>query len=68
MIASHVYSWIPKYVFQLGEDYRIPEIDPLETSPKINRSLFVVESPFKDVMSGNDEIGKRLRNVYEYPY
>jgi hypothetical protein len=65
MIASNVYSWIPKYVFQLREDYRIPEIDPLETSPKINRSLFVVESTFKDVMSGNDEIGKRLRNVYD---
>jgi len=64
MIASHVYSWIPKYVFHLGEDYRIPEIDPLETSPKINRSLFVVDATFKSIMSGNDEIGDRLRNVY----
>jgi len=65
MIASNVYSWIPKYVFQLREDYRIPEIDPIETSPKINRSLFVVDSTFKDVMSANDETGKRLRNVYK---
>jgi len=65
MIATHVYSWIPKYVFHLGEDYWIPEeIDLIETSPKINRSLFVVDGTFKSIMSGNDEIGERLRNVY----
>lgn len=64
MIATHLYSWIPKYVFHLAQDYRIPEIDPLETSPKINKSLFVVDNAFKSIMSGNDEIGKRLRNVY----
>jgi hypothetical protein len=65
MIATHVYSWIPKYVFQLGEYYWIPEeIDLIETSPKINRSLLVVDGTFKSVMSGNDEIGERLRNVY----
>ena len=65
MIANHLYSWIPKYVFQLGEDYRIPEIDPIEIRPKINKTLFVVDGTFKSIMSGNDEIGERLRNVYE---
>jgi len=64
MIANHLYSWIPKYVFQSGEDFRIPEIDPIETGPKINKSLFVVDNTFKSIMSGNDEIGERLRNVY----
>jgi hypothetical protein len=64
MIASHVYSWIPKYVFKLGEDYRIPEIDPIESNPKINKTLFVVDRAFNSTMSGNDEIGERLRNVY----
>jgi len=64
MIATHVYSWVPKYVFHLGDDYRIPEIDPIETGPKINKSLFVVDRSFKNIMSGNDEIGERLRNVY----
>lgn len=65
MIATHVYSWIPKYVFQLGENYWIPEeIDLIETSPKINKSLLVVDGTFKSIMSGNDEVGERLRNVY----
>lgn len=64
MIATHVYSWIPKYVFHLGDDYRIPEIDPIENGPKINKSLFVVDRTFKSIMSGNDEIGERLRKVF----
>jgi len=64
MIANHLYSWIPKYVFRLGEDYRIPEIDPIETGLKINKSIFVVDDTFRSIMSGNDEIGERLRNVY----
>jgi len=64
MIANHLYSWIPKYVFQSGKDYRIPEIDPLESGPRINKSLFVVDNTFKSIMSGNDEIGERLRYVY----
>jgi hypothetical protein len=64
MIANHLYSWIPKYVFGFGKDYRIPEIDPIEMGPKINRSLFVVDGTFKSIMSGDDEVGKRLRGVY----
>jgi hypothetical protein len=65
MIATHVYSWIPKYVFQLRENYWIPEeIDLIETSPKINKSLLVVDGTFKSIMSGNDKIGEGLRNVY----
>jgi hypothetical protein len=64
MIANHLYTWIPKYVFGLGKDYRIPEIDPIEIGPKINKSLFVVDGTFKSIMSGNDEVGKRLRGVY----
>jgi Dolichyl-phosphate-mannose-protein mannosyltransferase len=67
MIATHVYSWIPRYVFHLGDDYRIPEIDPIEIGPKINKSLFVVDRTFKSIMSGNDEIGERLRKVF-YTY
>jgi hypothetical protein len=53
------------HVFQLRENYCIPEeIDLIETSPKINKSLLVVDGTFKSIMSGNDKIGEGLRNVY----
>jgi hypothetical protein len=65
MIATQVYSWIPEYVFHLGQNYWIPEeIDLIEKSPNINRSLIVADGTFKSIMSGNDETGERLRNVY----
>ena len=54
-----------KYIFQLGQNYWIPEeIDLIEKSPKINRSLLVVDGTFKSIMLGNDKIGEALRNLY----
>jgi hypothetical protein len=63
MIANDVYSWIPKYVFHFGNDYMIPEIEPIELK-KDKNLLLVVDQAFKVVMSGNDEPGERLRKVY----
>jgi hypothetical protein len=64
MISNHVYSWIPKYVFHLDNDYMIPEIDPIEI-PQAKKVLLVVDTAFKGVMSGKDEIGERLKKVYD---
>jgi Dolichyl-phosphate-mannose-protein mannosyltransferase len=65
MISNHLYSWIPKYVFQLGKDYNymIPEIKPIEIK-KDKKVLLVVDPAFKGIMSGNDEPGERLRKMY----
>jgi len=64
MISQHVYSWIPKYVFHLGNEYLIPELTHYET-PRNEKVLMVVDHAFRDIMYGNDPIGKHLMKVYK---
>jgi hypothetical protein len=63
VISSHVYSWIPKYVFGLGNvEYRTVD----DISPTINRKVvLIVDSSFRLVTSQNDAMGKSLRGIYD---
>lgn len=61
MISTHVYSWIPKYVFQIDEQYR--EIgDKIEIGGQ--KFLLVVDKSFKDAMFLNNEQGILLQKIY----
>jgi hypothetical protein len=62
-ISTHEFSWIPKYVFQLGSNYLIPELG-IDESPQNAKVLMVVDGVFKDVLSTNDAIGKHLNKIY----
>jgi len=62
-VSNHVYSWMPKYVFNLGNEYLIPEM-AVEESPRNEKVLMVVDGPFRAILYGNDEIGKHLVDVY----
>jgi hypothetical protein len=62
-ISNDVYSWIPKYVFQLDSDYLIPEIGNDE-NPQNEKVLMVVDGAFRDVLSTHDAIGKHLNKIY----
>jgi hypothetical protein len=64
MISQHVYSWIPKYVFHLGNEYLIPELTHYET-PRNEKVLMVVDHAFRDILYGNDPIGKHLMKIYK---
>lgn len=58
----HIYSWIPKYVFDLGNiDYKIPEdIRP----PENEQVMLVVDNAFRLVTSLNNTMGESLRSIY----
>jgi Dolichyl-phosphate-mannose-protein mannosyltransferase len=62
VISSHVYSWIPRYVFALGNnEYKIPEdIRP----PKNEKVMLVVDDAFRLVTSLNNTMGEGLRRTY----
>jgi hypothetical protein len=62
VISSHVYSWIPRYVFALGNnEYKIPEdIRP----PKNEKVMLVVDNAFRLVTSLNNTMGESLRRTY----
>src|SRR6185436_5553980 len=62
-VSNHVYSWIPKYVFNLGNEYLIPEM-AVEESPRNEKVLMVVDGAFRSILQGNDAIGKHLVDVY----
>jgi hypothetical protein len=62
VISSHVYSWIPKYVFGLGNiDYRIPDDT---TPPKNEKVMLVVDGSFRYVTSLNNTYGESLRRTH----
>ena len=63
LISDRVYSWIPKYVFHLGSDYRIPEIG-VDWTPKTEKVLMVVNDGFKSVMRNNNALGEHLIKIY----
>ncbi|HZO10603.1 MAG TPA: glycosyltransferase family 39 protein [Nitrososphaeraceae archaeon] len=64
MISTPVYSWIPKYVFQLDGEYLEPDpANGLEVN-QTERVLMVVDRVFKFDLSGNDTIGEDLRKIY----
>lgn len=63
VIADHIYSWIPKYVFHLGSEYLIPELDTDE-SPQNEKVLMVLDGPFRIILSSNDPGGKHLSDIY----
>ena len=62
VISSHIYSWIPKYVFGPGNiDYKIPEdIRPLENE----KVMLVVDDAFRLVTSLDNSMGESLRSIY----
>jgi hypothetical protein len=61
IIASHIYSWIPKYVFGLGNiDYKIPEDI---TPPQNEKVMLVVDDAFRLVTSLNNTMGESLRRT-----
>lgn len=62
-ISNHVYSWIPRYVFQLGSEYLIPELG-IEQSPQNEKVIMVVDGIFRYVLSTDDAVGKHLTNIY----
>jgi len=62
-ISNNVYSWIPKYVFQLGTDYLNPELG-IDENPQNKEVLMVVDGIFKDVLSSDDAVGKHLTKVF----
>jgi len=64
MISTPVYSWIPKYVFQLGGNYLEPDPAAELRVPQTARVLMVVDRIFKFALSGNDTIGENLRKIY----
>ena len=65
VISQHVYSWIPKYVFHLEQyDYKTPDLEPNQIPSKNDKVLLVVDSSFRNVLSLNDDVGKRLESVY----
>jgi Dolichyl-phosphate-mannose-protein mannosyltransferase len=61
VVSSHVYSWIPRYVFQITDDYKEPYD---EISLKSQKFLLVLDNSFNYPMSENDETGARLRKIY----
>lgn len=61
VISNHVYSWIPRYVFQIPADYKEPYDD---ISPK-GSFLLVVDKSFQDAMIENDTTGMQLKKIYE---
>jgi hypothetical protein len=63
MISSHVYSWIPKYLFQNGHEYWIPEVD-ISALPQNEKVLMVADGPFKGILFGNDSVGRHLGDIY----
>lgn len=64
LISSPFYSWIPRYVFQINNDYKIYE----DESPiKTNNVLLVVDPDFMDAMSGDQvttETTHRVKKMY----
>lgn len=64
MISNHVYSWIPKYVLQLDNEYLIPEVY-VGQKPKNEKVVMVVDQPFRNILYGNDEVGEYLRTIYD---
>lgn len=64
MISNHVYSWIPKYITNPENEYLIPEISSNQ-NPKHEKLLLVADRSFVGTMSGNDSVGKHLRNIYD---
>ena len=64
MISNHVYSWIPKYVFYLDNEYLIPEVY-VGQKPKNEKVLMVVDQPFRNILYGSDAVGEHLRKIYD---
>lgn len=64
MISNHVYSWIPKYVFHLDNEYLIPEVY-VGQKPKNEKVLMVVDQPFRNILYGSDAVGEHLRKIYD---
>lgn len=64
MISNHVYSWIPKYVFHLDNEYLIPEVY-VGQKPKNEKVLMVVDQPFRNILYGSDAVGESLRKIYD---
>jgi hypothetical protein len=64
MLSTPVYSWIPKYVFQLGDDYKVPDPAGGLEVPQNKTVLMVVDRIFKFLLSGNDTTGENLRKIY----
>jgi MFS family permease len=62
VVSNHVYSWIPRYVFGLGNnEYKIPE----DIRPSKNEKvLLVVDDAFRLVTSLNNTMGESLRSTY----
>jgi dolichyl-phosphate-mannose-protein mannosyltransferase len=65
VISQHVYSWIPKYVFHLIDyNYKPPELEANEIPTNNEMVLLVVDSAFKNILSMNDDVGNRLKRIY----
>ena len=64
MISNHVYSWIPKYVLNQGNQFLIPEISDSE-NPQHEKVLLVADRSFMGTMSGKDAVGRHLHEIYD---
>jgi hypothetical protein len=65
VISNHAYSWIPKYVFGLGNiSYVIPEDVQWRVDPKNEKVMLVIDEAFRSVTSVNDTTGESLRRIY----
>lgn len=64
MISNHVYSWIPRYVFHLDNEYLIPEVY-VGQMPQYEKLLMVIDQPFRNILFGNDSVGEHLRKIYD---
>ena len=60
LVSSHVYSWIPRYVFKIPVDYK----EPYDAIPIKDQYFLVVDKSFKNAMSVDDEIGAELQRIY----
>lgn len=64
MISNHVYSWIPRYVYHLDNEYLIPEVY-VGQMPEYEKLLMVIDQPFRNIIYGNDSVGEQLRKIYD---
>ncbi len=60
VIADPFYLWIAKYIFKLNYDYK-PYYNVNSTG---NRIILVVDRDLRNIMSKNDELSKKINEIY----
>jgi hypothetical protein len=64
VIADPFFLWIPQYIFQLDENYKM-YFD--NTPVKTQKVLLIVDHGLMKSMLRNDDAAKQLRNIYNSP-